>query len=66
MSEFSASIYKEDQGGMSGPITQSGQLEAYGKAVADKHRVVFVVPSEEEANAREILQLLNLGGLGGI
>lgn len=45
-----------------GPNHTAEQLKAYGKAVSDKQldRVAFVVPSEEEANAREILQLLNL------
>lgn len=45
-----------------GPNHTAEQLKAYGKAVIDKHldRVIFVVPSEEEANARQILQLLNL------
>jgi len=45
-----------------GPNHTAEQLKAYGKAVSDKQldRVFFVVPAEEETNAREVLQILNL------
>lgn len=45
-----------------GPNHTAEQLKAYAKAVTDKQleRVLFVVPAEEETNAREVLQILSL------
>jgi hypothetical protein len=45
-----------------GPNHTAEQLKAYAKAVSDKQleRVLFVVPAEEETNAREVLQILSL------